>query len=167
MNRTLANVKATQSQTLLDNTTYIPGDSETSNSNPKVLIKGDIRMRVSELYAAIRPVKGRYRIETEGMQEPLHVFWMIEGDVLSHTAQCIEVAFDMRGIRAGETVTRQLTAQVMERGGQGGIVNSSVFVQIFVVRDDFPHDRIRASSFAPGYSGAKDIAPRNVEKLPV
>jgi len=50
----------------------------------------------------------------------------------------IDVAFDVRGIPAGETLTQVLTAQVTERNGQGCIVHSSVFVQIFVVRDDLP-----------------------------
>lgn len=150
MNRTLAHLKPVQSQathTFLHciphtlDTLDISGDPEKINSDPKVFIKGDIRLRVTESYAALRPVKGRYQIETERMQEPLHVLWIIEGNVLSHTVHCIEVTFDMRGTPAGETVTRQLTAQVTERGGQGGIVHSSVFVQIFVANDELTHDR--------------------------
>jgi hypothetical protein len=151
MNRTLANVKPAQSQAtcaLLNNIRYIPDDPEKIDSSPKVLIKGDIRLRVTESCAALRPVQGRYLIEMEGMQEPLHVLWMIEGNVLSHTVHCIEVAFDMRGIHAGETFTRQLTVQVTERGGQGCIVLSSVFVQIFVVNDDLTHEiSLRKMSF--------------------
>jgi len=103
---------------------------------PGVVITGDIRLRVTESYAAGRPVKGFYRIETEGMQEPLQVIWIIEGNVLKHTVRSIDVEFDVRGIPAGETLTRLLTAQVTERNGQGCIVHSSVFVQILVVRDD-------------------------------
>jgi len=103
---------------------------------PGVVITGDIRLRVTESYAACRPVKGFYRIETEGMQEPLQVIWIIEGNVLNHTVRSIDVEFDVRGIPAGETLTRLLTAQVTERNGQGCIVHSSVFVQILVVRDD-------------------------------
>ncbi|TME13557.1 MAG: hypothetical protein E6I80_01995 [Chloroflexi bacterium] len=103
---------------------------------PGVVITGDIRLRVTESYAADRPVKGFYRIETEGMQEPLQVIWIIEGNVLKHTVRSIDVEFDVRGIPAGETLTRLLTAQVTERNGQGCIVHSSVFVQILVVRDD-------------------------------
>jgi len=108
---------------------------------PRVVITGDIRLRVTESYAALRPVKGHYRIETEGMQEPLHVIWIIEGNVLNHTVHCIDVEFDMRGTPAGETLTRVLTAQVTERNGQGCIVHSSVFVQILVVSDDLPYER--------------------------
>ena len=144
MKRTLANIKSAQSQAkcaLLHSTPSIPGDPEKSNSNPKVLIKGDIRLRVTESYAGRRPVRGGYTIETESMQKPLHVIWMIEGNVLNHTVHSIEVAFDVRGIPVGETLTRLLTAQVTARGGQGCIVHSSVFVQIFVVRDDLPFER--------------------------
>jgi hypothetical protein len=103
---------------------------------PKVVIEGDIRLRVTESYAAGRPVKGYYRIETEGMQEPLQVIWIIEGTVLNHTVHSIDVEFDVRGIPAGETLTRVLTAQVTDKNGQGCIVHSSVFIQISVVRDD-------------------------------
>jgi hypothetical protein len=116
----------------------IPGSAPGTGGTPKVVIKGDIRLRVTESYAALRPVKGHYRIETENMQEPLHVIWIIEGNVLNHPVHSIDVAFDMRGTPAGETLTRVLTAQVAERNGQGCIVHSSVFVQICVMRDDLP-----------------------------
>jgi hypothetical protein len=102
---------------------------------PKVFIRGDIRMRVPESYAVSRPVKGHYHIETEEMHEPLQVIWIIEGKVLNHTVRFLDVEFDVRGIPAGETLTRVLTAQVIEMNGQGCIVHSSVFIQIFVVRD--------------------------------
>ena len=103
---------------------------------PKVLIQGDIRLRVTESYAAGRPVKGHYRLEMDGMEEPLQVIWIIEGNVFNHTVRTIDVEFDVRGILAGETLTRVLTAQVTDKNGQGCIVHSSVFIQIFVVRDD-------------------------------
>ena len=103
---------------------------------PKVLIQGDIRLRVTESYAAGRPVKGHYRLETDGMEEPLQVIWIIEGNVLNHTVRSIDVEFDVRGIPAGETLTRVLSAQVTDQNGHGCIVHSSVFIQIFVVRDD-------------------------------
>src|SRR6266581_2737497 len=51
---------------------------------PKVLIEGDIRLRVTESYAAGRPVKGHYRLEMYGMEEPLQVIWIIEGTVFNH-----------------------------------------------------------------------------------
>jgi hypothetical protein len=139
MNKTRTNVKAAQSQAthaLLKSRPSIPDASETITSQPKVTIKGDIRLRINEPYAARRPVKGRYQIDIEGMKEPLHVLWMIEGHVLSHTVHALEVAFDVQGTPAGETLTRQLTAQVTESGGQGCIVHSSVFVQIVVVHDE-------------------------------
>jgi len=103
---------------------------------PKVLIQGDIRLRVTESYAAGRPVIGYYRLKTEGMQEPLQVVWIIEGDVLNHTVHSIDVEFDVRSIPAGEILTRVLTVQVTDQNGQGCIVHSSVFIQIFVMQDD-------------------------------
>jgi hypothetical protein len=138
MKKARATGKAAQSQAthaLLKSMLNIPDASETITSQPKVLIKGDIRLRVAEPYAARRPVKGRYQIDIEGLQEPLHVLWMIEGHVLSQTVHALEVAFDVRGTPAGATLTRQLTAQVTESGGHGCIV-SSVFVQIVVVHDE-------------------------------
>ncbi len=136
---TLKQVERTQSPSiqapLSKEVSHIPGGVPGTSSTPKVLIKGDIRLRVTESYAGLRPVKGYYRIEIEGMQEPLHVIWIIEGNVLNHTGHSIDVEFDLRGTPAGETLTRMLTAQVTDRNGQGCIVHSSVFVQIFVIRD--------------------------------
>ena len=102
---------------------------------PKVLIRGDIRLRVTESYAANRPVRGHYHIEMEGMHEPLQVIWIIEGNVLNHTVRSLDVEFDVRGISVGETLTRVLTVQVIETNGQECIVLSSVFIQIHVVGD--------------------------------
>lgn len=102
---------------------------------PGIVITGDIRLRVTASSAALRPVTGHYRIETKGMQEPLHTIWIVEGDVLNHTAYSIEVAFDMRGFRAGETLTHMLSAQVTDCNGHGRIFHYSVFVQISVVKD--------------------------------
>jgi len=114
----------------------MPGKIPENDDMPGKVITGDIRLRVTESYAALRPVTGHYRIETKDMQEPLHVIWMVEGNVLNHTAYSIDVAFDMKGIRAGETLTRMLSAQVTDRNGHGRIFHCSVFVQIFVVKDD-------------------------------
>jgi hypothetical protein len=121
---------------LLKKVSHPPESVPGASGMPKVVIEGDIRLRVTESYAAGRPVKGFYRIETEGMQEPLQVIWIIEGNVLNHTVRSIVVEFDVRGIPAGETLTRVLTAQVTDKNGQGCIVHSSVFIQIFVMRDD-------------------------------
>jgi len=140
MSDTLKQVERTQTRAiqapLLKDVSHIPARIPGTDGMPGVVITGDIRLRVTESYAADRPVKGFYRIETEGMQEPLQVIWIIEGNVLKHTVRSIDVEFDVRGIPAGETLTRLLTAQVTERNGQGCIVHSSVFVQILVVRDD-------------------------------
>jgi len=121
---------------LLKKVSHPPKSAPESGGMPKVVIAGDIRLRVTESYAAGRPVKGYYRLETEGMQEPLQVIWIIEGTVLNHTVRSIDVEFDVRGIPAGETLTRVLTAQVTDKNGQGCIVHSSIFIQIFVVRGD-------------------------------
>jgi hypothetical protein len=124
----------------------IPESVPGTGGTPKVLIQGDIRLRVPESYAALRPVKGHYQIETEGMQEPFHVIWIIEGNVLNHTVHSIDVAFDVRGTPAGGTLTRLVSAQVTERNGQGCIVHSSVFVQIFVTRDNLALERSEPAS---------------------
>ncbi len=120
---------------------HIPESVPITDGMPRVIITGDVRLRVTESFAALRPVKGRYHIETEGMQEPFHVIWISEGQVYSHTVHSIEIAFDMRGMSAGETLTQILTAQVTERNGQGCIVHSSVFIQISVVSDDLSYAR--------------------------
>src|SRR5919108_530301 len=134
MSETLQQRERTQAP-LLKAVPRIPGRVLGTSNTPKVLIQGDIKLRVPESYAALKPIKGHYRIETEGMQEPLHVIWIIEGNVLNHTVHSIDVAFDVRGTPAGETLTRLLSAQVTDRNGQGCIVHSSVFVQIFVTRE--------------------------------
>ncbi len=145
MSDTLKQVEPTQARaiqaSLLKEVSHVPARVPGTDGMPRVVITGDIRLRVTESYAALRPVKGHYRIETEGMQEPLHVIWMIEGNVLNHTVHSIDVEFDVRGTPAGETLTRVLTAQVTERNGQGCIFHSSVFVQILVVSDDLPYER--------------------------
>lgn len=147
MNNLLADIKRTQgdpTHTGVQGRVYIPDDLATTDSSPKVVITGDIRLRVTESYAAHRPVKGHYRIEMDGMEQPLHVIWIAEGNVLNHTIHAIDVAFDVRGTPAGETLTRLLTAQVTESNGQGCIVHTSIFVQIFVVRDELPVKRFTA-----------------------
>ena len=116
---------------------------------PKVLIQGDIRLRVTESYSARRPVKAHYRLITEGMQEPLQVIWIIEGTVLNHAVRSIDVEFDVRGIPAGETLTRVLSAQVTDQNGHGCIVHSSVFIQIFVVRDDLRRSDLVLNTLSP------------------
>src|SRR5207245_1485888 len=116
MSDTLEQVERTQSlaiqTSVLKAVAQIPAMTPRTGGMPKVVITGDIRLRVTESSAALRPMKGHYRIETERMQEPLHVIWMIEGNVLNHTVHAIDVAFDVRGPPAGETLTRVLTAQV-------------------------------------------------------
>ena len=112
----------------------IPDGISEADAAPKVTITGDLRLRVTEQDAARGPVKGRYHIQTKGMQGPLQVIWTVEGRALSHNIDEIEVAFDMRGTPAGAILTRLLSVQVTERGGQGSIALSSIFIQIAVVQ---------------------------------
>jgi hypothetical protein len=140
MDSTLKQIEETQVQAiqvpLANAVSHLPSRFRGTCEIPKVLIRGDIRLRVTESYAASWPVKGHYSLETEGMLEPLQVIWIIEGTVLNHTVRSLDVEFDVRGIPAGESLTRMLTAQVTDKDGQGCIVHSSIFIQIFVVRDD-------------------------------
>jgi hypothetical protein len=140
MNKTLKPVEPTPSrarqESLLQEVSHIPGRVAGTDGMPRIVIQGDIRLRVTESFAARRPVKGYYRIDTEGMQEPLQVIWIAEAEVLNHTVHSLDVAFDVRGTPAGETLTRLLTVQVTESNGQGSIIHSSIFVQIVVVRDE-------------------------------
>lgn len=105
---------------------------------PKVCIRGDMKLHVTEAEAVLHPITGRYCIEMTGMQEPLHVLWYGEGQVLRHQARSTEIAFDMRDARAGEIWTYLVALQVTESGVQGRVVQSGVFVQI-AVHENFPH----------------------------
>ena len=105
---------------------------------PKVVITGDVRLRIRARDAARCPAKGRYTIATEGLQHPLVVLWIIDGQVLHQSDREIEVAFDVRGKTIGETLTRQLSVQVTARGGYGPVVHSSVFIQVVVVPGEPP-----------------------------
>ena len=137
MSYTIEQVKRAETQTsLAEEVLRVPGNISSNDEMPGILITGDIRLRVNETNAALKPVMGHYRIKTQGMQEPLHVIWMVEGNVLNHTVHSIDVAFDLRGMLAGETLTRVLSAQVADCNGRGHIVLCSVFVQISVVKDD-------------------------------
>lgn len=140
MSSTLKRREQTQVSTirspLMKGVSRLPQGDRERVGVPKVLIRGDIRLRVTESYAANRPVKGHYYIEMEGMNEPSQVIWIIEGKVLNHTVRSLDVEFDMRGIPAGETLTRVLAVQVIETNGQERIVHSSIFIQIHVVLDD-------------------------------
>jgi hypothetical protein len=99
---------------------------------PMVIIKGDISLRVTESEAAHQLIMGRYHIETEGLQEPLHLLWYAEGKVLHRQARSTAIAFDLRGTPAGQTHIYQVAVQVVERGGRGRVVQCGVFVQIVV-----------------------------------
>jgi hypothetical protein len=103
---------------------------------PKVLITGDIRLRVTESEAALHPITGHYSIETGEMQEPLYLLWHAEGQVQSRQAWSTDIVFDMHGARAGETWTYLVSVQVTESGVRGKVVQSGVFVQIAMTSDD-------------------------------
>ncbi len=124
---------------LAHGTMPLPDVIATTNRTPKVMIRGDIRLRVAEAVAAHRPVKGSYRIDLEDMQEPLQVIWMTEGKVVNHTVHHIDIEFDLRGASVGETRTYVVSAHVAESNGRGRIVDSSVFVQILVTRNKLLH----------------------------
>ena len=102
------------------------------NRIPKVVITGNLRLYVSEMNVALKPVRGSYGINIDGMQEPLHVIWSAEGQVLHCENAFTDIEFDLRGTEVGETRTYVVTVQVSERDGWRCIV-SGVFVQIFVV----------------------------------
>lgn len=103
---------------------------------PMVIIKGDISLRVTESEAALQSVIGRYHIETEGMQEPLHLLWYAEGQVTYRKARSTPIAFDLRGTPAGHTRICQVAVQAVERGERGRVVQSGIFVQISVTSDE-------------------------------
>jgi hypothetical protein len=115
-----------------------PAMTEPGLEPTKVLIIGDIRLRVTESEAAHHPITGHYRIETAGMQEPLYTFWHAEGEILCRQARSTGIAFDVRGARAGETRTYLVAVQVTESGVQGRVVQSGVFVQVTVTSDHLP-----------------------------
>jgi hypothetical protein len=70
------------------------------------------------------------------MYEPVQVIWIIEGNMLNQTVRSLEVEFDVRGTPPGETLTRVLTAQVLDINGQKRIVTTSIFIQTHVVGDE-------------------------------
>lgn len=105
---------------------------------PKVLITGDIRLRVTESEATLHPITGHYSIQTAGMQELLYTLWYAEGQVLRRQDRATSIVFDVHGARAGETRSYLVAVQVAESGVQGRVVLSGVFVQVVVTGDDPP-----------------------------
>lgn len=96
---------------------------------PQVLIRGDLRLSVTEWEAAHGPITGHYSIETREMQEPLQVCWGAEGQVLNRQARATDIAFEMPKAQAGQRWTYLVQAQVTDR--RTSIV-TGVFVQILV-----------------------------------
>ena len=111
--------------------------AEKASVTPRVFIRGDLHLYVSEAEAAARPVRGRYRIETEEMREPLQVIWSAEGRMLNSEATSTDIEFDLHGARAGQTWTYVVAVQVMGSDGRYCIV-SGRFVQIVVTGEDPP-----------------------------
>jgi hypothetical protein len=105
------------------------------DQKPKVLITGDLRLYVTESQAALQPIRGRYSIETGGMQEPLHVLWHAEGQVFCRQARVTDIEFDLRGAWAGQMRLYLVAVQVVERGMHGRVVQSGAFVHISVTSD--------------------------------
>lgn len=93
-------------------------------------------MYVTESEATLHPILGSYRVETSGMQEPLHILWHTEGQVIQRKTRSADIAFDLRGTQAGQTHTYLVAVQVVERGTRGHVVQSGVFVHIFVTSND-------------------------------
>ncbi len=112
--------------------THITDDTAKGKRIPRVVITGDIRFRVSESDAALRPVKGSYRIDAEDLQEPLQVLWGAEGQMQSRQARATDITFEMPGVRVGQTWTYLVQVQVTDRWRS---IVSGVFVQILVTRD--------------------------------
>ena len=113
-----------------------PALAELELEQPKVLIKGDIRLCVTESEAGLHRITGHYCIETAGMREPMHTLWYAEGEVLSRQAKSTGVAFDVRGARAGVVRTYLVAVQAVESGVRGRVVLSGVFVQVVVTGDE-------------------------------
>ena len=103
---------------------------------PKVVITGELNMYVTESEAALYPILGSYSVETSGMQELLHILWHTEGQVIQRKARSVDIAFDLRGTQTGQTHTYLVAVQIVERGTRGRVVQSGVFVHIFVTSDD-------------------------------
>jgi hypothetical protein len=116
--------------------------TELDREHPKVLITGDIRLRVTEAEAALHPITGHYSVQMTAMQEPVYTLWHAEGQVLHRQGRSTCVVFDMHGARAGETRIYLVAVQVAECGAQGRVVLSGVFVRVVVTGDDHPfqHD---------------------------
>jgi hypothetical protein len=105
------------------------------DQRPEALITGDLRLYVTEAQAALQPIKGRYSIETVGMQEPLHILWHAEGQVCYRQARVTDIEFDLRGAKAGQTRLYLVAVQVVERGVHGRVLQSGTFVHISVTSD--------------------------------
>jgi hypothetical protein len=144
MSDALEQVKQTISRAtqpcLSQGATHITDDIAKDKRIPKVVITGDIRFRVSESDAALRPVKGSYRVDMEDVQEPLEVLWGAEGQVQRRQARATDITFEMPGARAGQTWTYLVQVQVTDRWRS---ITSGVFIQILVTRDDLATERGR------------------------
>ena len=103
---------------------------------PQVVIRGDLQLSVTESEAAHGPITGHYCIETWEMQEPLHVCWGAEGQVLTRQARATDIAFEMPQAQAGQRWIYPVQAQVTD---QCTSIVTGVFVQIFVTADTFAY----------------------------
>jgi hypothetical protein len=99
---------------------------------PQVLIRGDLRLSVTESEVAHGPVTGHYCIETREMQEPLHVCWGAEGQVRNCQARATDIAFEVPQAQVGQRWIYPVQAQVTD---QRTSIVTGVFVQIFVTAD--------------------------------
>jgi hypothetical protein len=99
---------------------------------PQVVIRGDLRLSVTESEAAHGPITGHYSIETREMQEPLQVCWGAEGQVRNRQARATDIAFEMPQAQAGQRWIYPVQAQVTD---QRTSIVTGVFVLILVTAD--------------------------------
>ncbi len=76
-------------------------------------------MSVCTSRKVLLPSERTHTIAVEGLQGPLHIIWIVDGHMLTHSDGEIEIAFDMRGRMVGETLTRQLSVQLSALAGPG------------------------------------------------
>jgi hypothetical protein len=118
---------------------------------PKASIRGDINFCVTEQEIMRGPIIGRYRVETEDLQEPLFCLWCAQdGEVLNRNARSTDIAFDLSGERTsqcwmpvildgsctGQLWTSVVSVQVMGARDAHDSIVSGIFVQILVTGED-------------------------------
>jgi hypothetical protein len=118
------------------NTPFIQGQPQSppaiQAALPHVVVRGDLQLVVTESDVARGPIRGRYSIKTQEMQNPLQVCWGGEGQMRDRRARTTEIAFKMLGFRAGQMGIYSVRVQVTD---QRTSIVTGVFVQILVIAD--------------------------------